>query len=113
MASKVFAAIDVGSNELSMKVYEITLKKGVREIDYVNSTVELGSDTYNSGRITEDSIMKVCEILNKFRRKMREYDVREYKAYASSAVREAENSVMVLERIKQQTGIDVSVLSNS
>ena len=113
MASKVFAAIDVGSNELSMKVYEITPKKGAREIDYVNSTVELGSDTYNSGRITEDSIMKVCEILNKFRRKMREYDVREYKAYASSAVREAENSVMVLERIKQHTGIDVSVLSNS
>ena len=113
MASKVFAAIDVGSNELSMKVYEITPKKGAREIDYVNSTVELGSDTYNSGRITEDSIMKVCEILNKFRRKMREYDVREYKAYASSAVREAENSVMVLERIKQHTGIAVSVLSNS
>jgi len=113
MVSKVFAAIDVGSNELSMKVYEITPKKGAREIDYVNSTVELGSDTYNSGRITEDSIMKVCEILNKFRRKMREYDVREYKAYASSAVREAENSVMVLERIKQHTGIDVSVLSNS
>ena len=27
MASKVFAAIDVGSNELSMKVYEITPKK--------------------------------------------------------------------------------------
>ena len=50
MASKVFAAIDVGSNELSMKVYEITPKKGAREIDYVNSTVELGSDTYNSGR---------------------------------------------------------------
>ena len=86
----VYQRQDVGSNELSMKVYEITPKKGAREIDYVNSTVELGSDTYNSGRITEDSIMKVCEILNKFRRKMREYDVREYKAYASSAVREAE-----------------------
>ncbi len=39
---------------------------------------------------------------------MREYDVREYKAYASSAVREAENSVMCPERIKQHTGIDVS-----
>ena len=32
MASKVFAAIDVGSNELSMKVYEITPKKGARGI---------------------------------------------------------------------------------
>lgn len=113
MANKIFAAIDVGSNELSMKIYEITPKKGAKEIDYVNSTVELGSDTYNSGKITEESTVKVCEILNKFRRKMKEYDVRDYKAYASSAVREAENSVMVLERIKQHTGVDVTVLSNS
>ena len=113
MANKIFAAIDVGSNELSMKIYEITPKKGAKEIDYVNSTVELGSDTYNSGKITEKSTVKVCEILNKFRRKMKEYDVHDYKAYASSAVREAENSVMVLERIKQHTGIDVTVLSNS
>ena len=103
MANKIFAAIDVGSNELSMKIYEITPKKGAKEIDYVNSTVELGSDTYNSGKITEKSTVKVCEILNRFRRKMKEYDVRDYKAYASSAVREAENSVMVLERIKQHT----------
>ena len=33
MANKVFAAIDVGSNELSMKRYEITPTKGAREID--------------------------------------------------------------------------------
>lgn len=113
MASKTFAAIDVGSNELSMKIYEITPKKGAREIDYVNSTVELGSDTYNSGRISEESIVKVCDILGKFKKKLKEYDVKEYRAYASSAVREAENSVMVLERVKQRTGIEVVVLSNS
>ena len=113
MANRIFAAIDVGSNELSMKIYEITPKKGPRELDYVNSTVELGSDTYNSGKITEESIVKVCDILNRFKRKMKEYDVRDYRAYASSAVREAENSIMVLERIKQHTGIEVVVLSNS
>ena len=113
MANKVFAAIDVGSNELSMKIYEITLKKGARELDSVNSTVELGSDTYNSGKITEKSIVKVCDILNRFKKKMKEYNVTEYRAYASSAVREAENCVMVLERIKQHTGIEVIVLSNS
>ena len=113
MANRIFAAIDVGSNELSMKIYEITPKKGARELDYVNSTVELGSDTYNSGKITEESIVKVCDILNRFKRKMKEYDVHDYRAYASSAVREAENSIMVLERIKQHTGIEVVVLSNS
>ncbi|MGN0393906.1 MAG: HD domain-containing protein [Coprococcus sp.] len=113
MAGKTFAAIDVGSNEISMKIYEITPKKGARALDYVNSIIEIGSDTYKDGRIGEDSIYKVCEILNKFKKKMKEYCVEDYRAYASSAVREAENSVMVLERIKMSTDIDVTVLSNS
>ncbi len=113
MAGKMFAAIDVGSNEISMKIYEITPKKGAKTIDYVNCIIELGSDTYKDGRIGEDSIFKVCEILNKFKKKMKEYQVNEYRAYASSAVREAENSVMFLERIKMSTDINVSVLSNS
>ncbi len=47
VASKVFAAMNVGSNELSMKVYDNSQKRG-EGIDYVNGAVELGSDTYNS-----------------------------------------------------------------
>lgn len=113
MAGKTFAAIDVGSNEISMKIYEITPKKGANAVDYVNCIIELGSDTYKDGKIGEESIYKVCEILNKFKKKMKEYRVEDYRAYASSAVREAENSVMVLERIKMSTDIDVTVLSNS
>ncbi len=113
MAGKTFAAIDVGSNEISMKIYEITPKKGANAVDYVNCIIELGSDTYKDGKIGEESIYKVCEILNKFKKKMKEYCVEDYRAYASSAVREAENSVMVLERIKMSTDIDVTVLSNS
>ena len=32
---KVFAAIDVGSYELSMKIFEFTEKNGMREIDHI------------------------------------------------------------------------------
>lgn len=113
MAYKIFAAIDVGSNQISMKIFEIASKKGCREIDYVNSIIELGSDTYNNGCIGEESLNKLCDILNKFKKKMKEYKVEDYRAYASSAVREAENSAMVIERIKNKTGIDVIILSNS
>lgn len=42
MVSKVFAAIDVGSNELSMKVYEITPKKGRGRS--ITSTAQLSSE---------------------------------------------------------------------
>ena len=35
MAYKTFAAIDVGSYELAMKIYEISNKNGIKEIDHI------------------------------------------------------------------------------
>lgn len=113
MAYKMFAAIDMGSNDISMKVFEVAARKGFREIDYVTNMIELGSDTYTSGRISNDSVDSVCDILMKFKRKMREYGVESYVAYATSAVREALNGAMFLDQIKLRTEIDVKVLSNS
>ena len=46
MAYKTFAAIDVGSRDITMKIYEITPKKGYRMLDRVSTILELGSDTY-------------------------------------------------------------------
>ena len=106
MAGKTFAAINVGSNEISMKICEITPRKGARELDTVKTIIELGSDTYNKGYIEENNLNKLCDTLLKFRRKMKEYDVSDYRAYASSAVREAENASMIIERIKMCTDFD-------
>ena len=41
MAGKTFAAINVGSNEISMKICEITPRKGARELDTVKTIIEL------------------------------------------------------------------------
>ena len=35
MAITTFAAIDLGSYEVSMKVFEISKKAGLREVDYI------------------------------------------------------------------------------
>ena len=35
MAYKTFAAIDVGSTDVTMKIFEVTAKKGYRQLDYV------------------------------------------------------------------------------
>ncbi len=41
MAGKTFAAINVGSNEISMKICEITPRKGARELDTVKRLLSL------------------------------------------------------------------------
>ena len=45
MAIKTFAAIDVGSFELELGIYEISGKYGIREIDHLRHVLALGKDT--------------------------------------------------------------------
>lgn len=113
MAYKTFAAIDVGSSDISMKVFEVSVKKGFKEIDSVSRTLELGSDTYKSGVISNEKVEALCDILLGFKKKMREYGCQEYRAYATSAIREANNGQMVIEQMKLRAGIEIGVLSNS
>ena len=41
-----FAAIYIGSYEVSIKIFEISGKKKIRDIDYIRSRIELGRDAY-------------------------------------------------------------------
>ena len=96
MAVKTFAAIYVGSSELKMKCYELSGKKSFKLIDQVAKTIELGRDTYNHGSIKADTLAEVCDTLSGFKKKMKEYQITEYRAYATSAIREAVNQELVL-----------------
>lgn len=113
MAYKMFAAIYVGSSELGMKIYEIAGKKSFKQVDSVSRIIELGKDTYRMGELTTVSIRQVCSILNDFKKKMKEYQITEYRAYATSAVREAANAEIVIDTIKRETNLEVQILSNS
>ena len=110
---RTFAAIDVGSFELELGIYEITDKGNVRTVDQVKHMIALGKDTYNTGKISYRLVEEMCEVLQDFVRIMKEYQVKEYRAYATSAMREARNSQIVLEQLRVRTGIDVKIISNS
>ena len=56
MSVTTFAAIDVGSNELSMKIFELTDKNVIRKLNHVRHVMELGSDTYANGSISTHMI---------------------------------------------------------
>lgn len=113
MAVRTFAAIDVGSYELGMKIFEFSPKSGMKEIDYIRSGIDLGSDTYQSGKINRDRMDELCDVLYDFAQIMKSYKVDDYKAYGTSAIRETKNTVIITEQIKLRTGIKIDVLSNS
>lgn len=113
MAIQLFAAIDVGSFELELGIYEITAKNGVHALDYVRHVIALGKDTYNDGKISYGLVDEMCQVLKKFVEIMKSYKITEYRAYATSAMREAKNNQIVLDQIRVRTGLEVRIISNS
>ncbi len=110
---RTFAAIDVGSYEVAMKIFEISEKKGMRQIDHLRHRIELGTDTYHTGKIDPARMDELCNVLSEFNNIMKTYKVDAYRAYGTSAIRETENTMIVIEQIKLRTGIRVDVLNNS
>ena len=113
MGVKSFAAIDVGSFELSMKIFEFSGKNCIREIDCVQRRLALGTDSYLNGKISNEKMDELCRTLSEFSDRMRAYQVTDYKAYGTSAIRETENTTIIQDQISQRTGMNVEVLSNS
>lgn len=113
MAIRTFAAIDVGSYELCMEIFEVSKEKGIREIDHVVRKIDLGSDTYATGKLSLHHIQEVRDVLRDYRRLMDTYKVTEYQAYGTSAIREMTNASIILSQWEEETGIHIDVLTNS
>ncbi len=113
MAITTFAAIDLGSYEISMKIFEMSRKVGFKELNDIRYRMEVGKDAYSVGRLSMETVDVLCEMLMDFKRMMKEYGVEEYRACATSAFRSLENPIIVLEQIYQRTGVRVEILSNA
>ena len=113
MSIKTFAAISVGSFELTMKIFEFSGKNTMREIDYISQRIDLGSETYTTGKLSMAKLDELCRTLTEFRQIMKSYQVDAFRAYGTSALRETRNTEIILDQIAQRTGIHVKILSNS
>lgn len=110
---QVLAAIDVGSSEVAMKIYQFSKRTGVQEVEHVRSIVELGADTFKTGFLSFEAVQELCGVLKGFKAKLKEYRIDTYVAYAGSALREASNRDLVLDQIRIQTDIQVQIIGNA
>ena len=113
MQIATFAAIDIGTYDVTLEIFEISKKAGIHSIDTVRRRLELGKDAYACGKIGPEMVEELCKVLQDFVRIMEGYRVDGHKAIATSALREAENNLFILGKIRQLTGLQVEILSNS
>ena len=60
MAVKTFAAIDIGSYELSMKIFEVSKKNGTRQIDHIRYSIDMGTESYTTGKLSFERVDELC-----------------------------------------------------
>jgi exopolyphosphatase / guanosine-5'-triphosphate,3'-diphosphate pyrophosphatase len=120
-----FAALDLGSNALRLRIVEAHgLAAGreqlsllpdagsatFREVISMRAPVRLGSEVFVTGRLTVSSIGQACAALRDFRQAMDDAKVDAYRATATSAVREASNGTTLVERARREAGIELEVI---
>ena len=107
-----YAAIHIGSYELIMKIFELSRGNNMKQLDFVRYRLNLGQESYSNGKISYETMNVLCDKLNEFQKIMKEYDVKEFRVCATSAIRDLENKRLALEQIRAKTGVRVEVLSN-
>ncbi len=105
------AAIDAGSNALRMMVGNLTSAGQVEPIRSMRLPVRLGQDVFSRGKLQEKTIRQAAEAFDHFRRVADELGAENVRAIATSAMREAVNRDILLDRIFHTTGIQVEVIS--
>ena len=112
---KKFAAIDIGSNAIRLLVSNVIITKDTapqfKKSALVRVPIRLGADSFVEGTISEKNIDRMMNAIKAFKLLMNVHGVENYKACATSAMREASNGQKIAEKIHQKTGIKIDIIS--
>jgi len=107
-----YAAIDIGSNAVRLLIADIIHNNGTisfKKNTLVRVPLRLGDDAFIDHHISESKRTDLVKTMAAFRNLMDVYKVSEYKACATSAMREAENSDSLVREVRD-VGIDLEVI---
>jgi exopolyphosphatase/guanosine-5'-triphosphate,3'-diphosphate pyrophosphatase len=110
---KKFAAIDVGSNAIRVLISNIIeSKEGVyfQKNALVRAPIRLGEDSFTLGEISKKNIKRMVKAMRAFKLLMKVHGVSHYQAFATSALREANNSIEVIDHVKKKAGIKIEII---
>lgn len=111
----ILAAIDIGSNAARLLISEVTSneegKTYFNKLNLIRVPLRLGFDVFETRRISEEKQLMFLKTIQAFRLLMEAYQVDAVKACATSAMRDAENGMEIMERIQKETGVQINIIS--
>ena len=108
------AAIDIGSNAVRMlSCYVISSgdEYVFQKNSYLRLPIRLGEDSFKNGIISNKKIILLTNAILSFKYIMKVHGIKEYKIYATSALRESINSKEVISIVKKNTDLNIELIT--
>jgi exopolyphosphatase/guanosine-5'-triphosphate,3'-diphosphate pyrophosphatase len=111
-----FAAIDIGSNTFRLLIAEPSQNSAAtpwQTIHYSHCITRLGEGLHHSGKLSDAGMSRAIQVLNEFSSLLQDFNVSSSHtlAAATAAVREAENGLQFKDRVKAETGINITIFT--
>jgi exopolyphosphatase/guanosine-5'-triphosphate,3'-diphosphate pyrophosphatase len=103
------AALDVGTNSIHLLIARVGADGQVDALDRAKDMVRLGDSAFK-GVIAADAFARATECIRRFRGQAERAGVDAFVAVATSAVREAENGGDFVRMVRDETGIELTVI---
>src|SRR5437870_128494 len=100
----LIAAIDIGTNSIRLEVVRVEDDHSLTTLSQQKETVRLGEGEFQTSRMTAAAIERGALVCAKFADVARGFGAQEIIAFATSAVREAENQNDFIERYVRPPG---------
>jgi exopolyphosphatase/guanosine-5'-triphosphate,3'-diphosphate pyrophosphatase len=105
-----FAAIDIGSNSVRLKIARLTRHR-LHTIDEDREVTRLGEHVFRTGLLSPDAMSDTIKVLRRFHRAVQKAGADTVRIVATSALRDARNSNAFLEWVRSVTGWKVEIIS--
>ncbi len=108
-----FASIDIGSNAVRLLLCTVFENDGdafFKKSELFRMPIRLGEDAFRYKRITQEKVMQLCKTMKAFKQLIEVFGAIDYRACATSAMREAENGEEIIRLVKQTSGIEIEIV---
>lgn len=109
-----YGAIDIGTNAARLLVGELTVENGhtfIKKVSYTRIPLRLGEEVFENGKISKAKATNFVKTIKAFRLISEIFDVKQLRACATSAMREAENGEAIQQQILEETGVHIEIIS--
>jgi exopolyphosphatase/guanosine-5'-triphosphate,3'-diphosphate pyrophosphatase len=109
----LFSSIDIGSNAVRLlfaNVFDSKAGPVTEKASLIRIPLRLGFDVFNGGSISRQRADDLVKTMLAFKLLIDVYQPVGYRAAATSAMREAANNELILDRVKRETGLEIGMI---